>query len=60
MKKKFLGKVLIFLKKLKVEDKGMRSDSSGRIYIDNNVFFDRADVKKEIDKLKKYNEELVK
>lgn len=32
-----------------VKDSGMRTDKSGRIYIDQNVFFKREDVKKELE-----------
>jgi len=35
----------------KVVDSGMRTDSSGNIYVDNKVFFKREDVKETINKL---------
>lgn len=42
----------------KVIDSGMRTDSSGNIYVDNKVFFERKEVKDKIDKLIK-NHELI-
>ncbi|WP_353166785.1 hypothetical protein [Empedobacter brevis] len=43
----------------KITDSGMRTDSSGNIYVDNKVFFGRDDVKREIQKLID-NQEMVK
>lgn len=46
------------VKNEKIIDSGMRTDSNGNIYVDNNVFFERDIVKKEIKKLIE-NQEMV-
>ena len=48
----------IFGKPLVSEDKGLRGDKYGNLYVDKTVFYLREDVRSEIDKVK--NSEIIK
>lgn len=48
----------IFGKPLVSEDKGLRGDKYGNLYVDKTVFYLREDVRREIDKVK--NSEIIK
>ena len=48
----------IFGKPLVSEDKGLRGDKYGNLYVDKTVFYLREDVRAEIDKVK--NSEIIK